>query len=227
MKPNEDDLILDLGDLHSYGVSASSREIFLHSISGYQEEDPGIDFRMATQFVKNLAFLNSSSFDPILIHLHSFGGSWPDGMAIYDAIRLSPSPITIIGYAQVASMASVILQAADLRLIMPNCPIMIHEGSIGIESTSRVVFSNVEEDRKNYKLMLDLFVERVKHSAFFKKKRWNSSKITKFLDNKLQKRGDWFLDANEALELGFIDGVIGQGKYKYINSYRAQVKWQP
>ena len=45
--------------------------------------------------------------------MHSVGGNWNDGMAIFDAIELCQSYVTIIVYGQAESMSSIILQAAD------------------------------------------------------------------------------------------------------------------
>ena len=61
--------------------------------------------------------------------MHSVGGEWSDGMAIYDAISMSRSYITIIAYGQAESMSSIIFQAADRRLITPNTYFMSHYGS--------------------------------------------------------------------------------------------------
>ncbi len=60
--------------------------------------------------------------------MHSVGGSWNDGMAIFDAIQLSKSYVTIISYGQAESMSSVILQAADKRvkISLPECIGMVY-----------------------------------------------------------------------------------------------------
>ena len=61
--------------------------------------------------------------------MNSIGGEWSDGMAIYDAISLSKCYVTIIVYGQAESMSSIILQAADEKIITPNSYFMIHYGS--------------------------------------------------------------------------------------------------
>ena len=64
------------------------REIYLHGYITNTEEDPGVEYRMATNFYKNIRMLDAISNNPILVHMHSVGGNWHDGMVIYDAIRL-------------------------------------------------------------------------------------------------------------------------------------------
>ena len=100
--------------VHDYGLCINSREIYLHSYIGESEDEPGVDYRMAVRFQKNLNILSRVSEEPILIHMHTIGGCWPDGMGIYDAIKFSPCHITILCYGSVSSMSSVILQSADV-----------------------------------------------------------------------------------------------------------------
>jgi len=47
-----------LHDVHTYNINVHTREIFLHgNISEMAEYDPGVDYRMATTFLKNLTVL--------------------------------------------------------------------------------------------------------------------------------------------------------------------------
>jgi ATP-dependent protease ClpP protease subunit len=107
-------------DIHDYCINPDTREIYLHGYLGDGEEEVGVDYRMAVRFEKNLLFLNGSSDEPITVHMHTIGGAWHDGIGIFDTIRSSRCEVTIIGYAEVSSMSSVILQAADVRLLRPN-----------------------------------------------------------------------------------------------------------
>ena len=86
-------------------------------------------YRMATTFIKNIRLLDQIKNEPIIIHMDSLGGNWGDGMAIYDAIKISRSHVTILVYGQAESMSSIILQAANKRITMPNAYFMCHYGS--------------------------------------------------------------------------------------------------
>ena len=119
-----------ISDVHGYGLDVKNREIYLHGYIANTDEDPGVEYRMATSFYKNIRMLDALSRDPIIIHMHSIGGNWSDGMAIYDAITLSRSYVTIVAYGQAESMSSIILQAADKRVMTPNSYFMLHYGSL-------------------------------------------------------------------------------------------------
>jgi len=121
----------DIESIHNQNIDLKQREIYLHGHHGPFEDDPGVEYRMATTFIKNLRYLDYLKNEPILIHMHSLGGNWGDGMAIYDAITLSRSYVTILAYGQAESMSSIVLQAADQRVMMPNAYFMCHYGSSG------------------------------------------------------------------------------------------------
>ena len=98
-----------LYDLHNYGANVDTREIFLHNHYGANDEDnPGVEYKMSNTFLKNMRALDIKSDKPITIHMQSVGGEWSDGMAIYDAISMSRSFVTIIAYGQAESMSSII-----------------------------------------------------------------------------------------------------------------------
>ena len=93
-KPTNKEL---LQHIHEYSLNLNSRELYIHSHS-VAEEESGLDFHVAVKTIKNLQLLDHISNELIVIHLSSIGGNWNDGMAIYDAIKLTRSPVTIIGY---------------------------------------------------------------------------------------------------------------------------------
>lgn len=48
-----------MGQVHNYDIDVVDREIYLHSHIGMaDEEEAGIEYRMSTQFIKNLHLLN-------------------------------------------------------------------------------------------------------------------------------------------------------------------------
>jgi ATP-dependent protease ClpP protease subunit len=198
-----------LHDVHNYGINIYSREIFINGyLSDAYEEDPGIDYKSAQYFLKNLSVLEMFGRSKITIHMQISGGEWSDGMAMFDAIRSSKSHITIISYAQASSMSGVLLQAADHRVLMPNTHFMLHYGSVGVESSSNVAAEVVRFNNLECKKMLQIFTERAVEGPFFKSKRWGSKRISEYLDNEMNKRGDWYLTAEEAVEMGFADEIF-------------------
>jgi ATP-dependent protease ClpP protease subunit len=176
---------------------------------------------MATTFIKNIRHLDSIKNEPILIHMHSLGGNWGDGMAIYDAIKVSRSHVTVVTYGQAESMSSIILQAADVRIMMPNSYFMCHYGSSSNSGSFLDTQNWAEFESRILDSMLDIYVDKCINGKFFKEKfeDLNESKVRSFIKRKL-KDGDWYINSNEAVYYGFADGVLLTRKHKGISSLK-------
>ena len=166
-------------------------------------EDAETNVLMAERAIKILHILDSKSDDPIEVLMINPGGSFDDGMAIYDAIQLCRSPITVKVFGYAYSMAAVILQAADERLLAPNCKVMIHYGEDSLASNHPKITKNWKKQYdKDSKWMKDIFLEKIreKHPEF------SEGKLEKMLDF------DTILSADEAVELGLADRVMEVAK---------------
>lgn len=200
-----------LKDFHDYGANISSREIFLHNI--YHSEDnqnPGVEYRMSNTFLKNLRALELKSDQPITIHMQSIGGEWSDGMAIYDAISMCRSYVTIIAYAQASSMSSIILQAADYRVMTPNSHFMSHYGSSDINTDYLSAMNQANYERDICDIMFNIYASRCVNGKFFYEKygkKPSEKQVKQYLIRKL-KSGDWYLNAEESVYYGFADAVL-------------------
>ena len=132
----------------------------------------------------------------IEIQINSPGGSVFDGFALVDFIRdlrEKGHEITMVAYGMAASMAGVILQAADKRAMGVNCLLLIHEGSFGAIGNVGEVEDRVEMMKLLHKRVLALFAERSNLSEAQIARRWH--------------RKDWWLTADTALKHGFIDEI--------------------
>jgi ATP-dependent protease ClpP protease subunit len=210
-----------ISDVHTYNLDIANREIYLHGYIGNLDEDPGVEYRMATNLYKNIRLLDTISNDPILIHMHSIGGNWSDGMAIYDAISLCKSYVTIVAYGQAESMSSIILQAADKRVLTPNSHFMLHFGSLDCSGDHLSAHNFARMDKRNTEIMLDIYSTGCLKSAYFKEKYsdLNSEKVKNYLKRKL-KDGDWYLNAKDAVHYGFADYVLDTRKCKDLESLK-------
>lgn len=200
---------------HDFGIIVDSREIFIH---GYDTEDSGTDHRMAVSFIKNLKILERSS-EPIIIHQYNIGGSWDCGMAIFDAIKQSSCNFVFICYGIAASMGSIIPQAVlnkGYRIAMPNCDWLIHEGDLYLEGIHTQVSSNLAYMNTNKESMYNIYCDSCVNAPFFEG--YSRSKVKAYLKRKIREKTDWCLDANEALDYGFIDGVLGEEEFKDIKT---------
>ena len=160
-----DDII---NDIHSYGVNVKTREIYLNSYVSSNEDDPGVDYRMSSQFIKNITQLDSINNKPILIHMYSIGGDWGAGMAIYDAITACKSYVTIVAYSQAESMSSIILQSADFRVMTPNAYFMSHYGSSAYEGHYLNAQANAKFDNRCCDIMVEIYSKQIKSYMEFK-----------------------------------------------------------
>lgn len=197
-------------DFYSYNAHLNSREMFLNNTHSESDQNPGVEYKMANTFIKGLRTLDLKSADNITIHMHSVGGEWCDGMAIFDAITMSRCYITMIGYGQIESMSSIIFQAADTRYITPNTHFMAHFGSTEVGGHYLNVQNYVKYEKHICDVMLDIYARRCANGLYFIEKYGKNppiSKIKNFLNTKL-KSGDWYITAEEAVYYGFADEII-------------------
>jgi ATP-dependent Clp endopeptidase proteolytic subunit ClpP len=167
--------LLNINDM----IIGKKAEAWLDALQHWERRDPG---------------------EPITVNINSPGGEVTVGLAIYDTLmrmRRNGHTITTHGQGLVASMASVLLQAGDERVMDERAKLMIHEGSIHTSGESRMSRGD-REDMEQFMAMLDkdlvtILAERSTLSERQLRNRW--------------KRKDWWLTAEEALKLGFVDRV--------------------
>ena len=209
-------------DLHNHGVILDTREIWLCSDQLYHYNDAMLDHMAANAFVRNLRLLNNMSDDPILIHMITCGGDWNYGMAIYDAIKASESEITLLAYAHARSMSSIIPQAATHRVMMPHTEFLIHWGSMGYEGNHSSFMAEADQARRNEQVMVDCYVERCQESDHWKTQ-WKTKipeRISKYLRDIMSNKQEVYFTAREAVEMGFMDAVLGDPGYETIAALR-------
>tara|TARA_Y100001938_G_C8055496_1_gene414168 strand:- start:375 stop:1058 length:684 start_codon:yes stop_codon:yes gene_type:complete len=208
-------------DVHNFGINVDSREIFLNSHISDTDEEPGVDWRMATKFNKNIRLLTSGlkSEQPILIHMHTVGGNWEDGLAVYDIIKSCTSThITIIAYAHARSMSSIIFQAADTRVFMPNAVWLMHMGDMGFDGQAQSFEAEAEWAKKDHDRMLDIYVESAYGSIAYKNK--SKKQIKSFIDRGIRMKQEWYMSARDAIKHGYADAVFGDIGYEDIETIK-------
>jgi ATP-dependent protease ClpP protease subunit len=209
----------DLNSIHTYHIDVKNREIYLHSDLNLEEEN-GIDYKVAVFFEKNIRYLNILSSDPILVHMHLPGGIWEDCLGMFDTIKYSKAKITILAYAKVESASSILLQAANKRILMPNTHVLIHYGSLSIDNEHKAAMSSFQWSEKESQKMIDIFADKCLSSPLAVGKNWKKMIIKKHIMSQLAAKSDWILDADEAVYYGFADGVLGSKKYPNIDSLK-------
>jgi ATP-dependent protease ClpP protease subunit len=143
-------------------VDEETRTIYMGSVSkDYDERETGVDNFMAEYFIKGMHILDSVSNKPITIIMNNPGGDWYHGMAIFDSIQTSQSPCTIIVHGYAMSMGSIILQSADLRIMMPNSRFMIHYGTDGTYNHAKISEKWADEGKRICRDMEDIYIARM------------------------------------------------------------------
>ena len=125
------------------------------------------------------------------------GGSVIDGMHLFDYIQLLRqrghyTTGVALGYA--ASMAGILLQAFDERVIGREAYLLIHEIQAGAIGTIGKMEDQMKFLHKIQTRIVNIFVAR--------------SGISKAAFVRGWRRKDWWLDADEALKLGFCDHIL-------------------
>jgi ATP-dependent protease ClpP protease subunit len=146
-------------------LDVDNRMLYMGSIKSTSDDfETGTDNFMAEYFIKGMHVLESKNKNPILIIMNNPGGDYFHGLAIYDAIKFSSCHCTIKTYGQAMSMGSLILQAADHRIMMPNSRFMIHYGYDGRNDHVKTVEKWTDEGKRlSYEmenLYLDVMLEK-------------------------------------------------------------------
>lgn len=141
-----------------------------------------------------------SKISGITISLSTPGGDLYDCYAIYDRIKMSPCPITIIGTGYVMSSGTVILQAADKRLLTKNARFMIHYGTLEIPEARTKDVAELMKLSQNVDnpTLEDIYLNGIKK----RDKRFTRTQLKKLLEK------DSFMTAHDAVALGLADRVI-------------------
>lgn len=141
-------------------------------------------------------------FDPITIEmphiqvlLSTYGGSVYDGLSLYDAIKGSKTEVDVTCFGKIMSMGIIIMLAAKNRRAYRNTTFMIHEMS----SISIGKVADMEDELNETKRLNKILFDIIKNETEITKKK---------LDEIYEKKKDWFLTAEEALELGLITEII-------------------
>lgn len=154
--------------------------------------------------VRELGFWNRS--DPkcdIEIILNSPGGEVIAGMALFDYLQFlrgKGHKITTVAIGYAASMAGILLQAGDVRVMGREAYVLIHEVSFGAGGKIGEVEDEVAFVRKIQDRVLNIFSKR---SLAVQPK---TGLTAKQFANRWHRK-DWWLDSDEAWRLGVVDEV--------------------
>ena len=147
--------------------------------------------------VAQLLFLDSLNHDPINLYINSQGGEVYSGLELISVMKFIKSPVytTVLGLA--ASMGAVIASSGEKghRCALPYSRFMIHQPSSGIG------YSTFKDQAIHLKEMESL------KQDLYKVLSENSGQSLEQIEA-LCDRDKW-MKAEEAIQMGFLDSVIG------------------
>ncbi len=97
---------------------------------------------------------------PLECHVNSGGGEVHDGIAIGNALRSHKGPVTVVVDGIAASIASVIVQAGQERVMQPGSMMMLHEASTMAWGDEAEMAKTAEVLGKNSDNIASIYAER-------------------------------------------------------------------
>lgn len=152
----------------------------------------------AKDVVNKLLLLDAD--DPgkeIKFYINSPGGVVTSGMVMYDVMRMIKSPVSTICMGLAASMGSILLSGGEKgkRFIFPHGEVMIHQPSLGgyFQGVSADLEIHAKQIQKTKELGARILAENCGQDY---------ERILKDFER------DYWMDAEEAIAYGIVDGII-------------------
>lgn len=189
---------------HNNNIFIERRELYFYDIADE------LELSSVMGLMKNINILvDLDSKKPIIINQFSYGGSWDYGMVVYDLLRSLSCPVIYITHGYAGSMGSIVPQGVidnGLRLTMPNCTWLLHEGENASVGTHRQVKSSALRNDIILSKMYEIYVDCMYESEYCQSE--SRSKIKNKIKNKLGRCEDWYLSPEEAVGWGLADYVF-------------------
>ena len=129
---------------------------------------------------------------PIKLFFFSPGGDLDVNNMLIDVIKLSKTKVQGIAIGMACSAACFIYMACHERFALPHAKFLLHSGGAeGISGTAAQIEAYNAQYKKEVKQLKEYLYEYIPK---------------KTVDSKM--RGEWFFDANEAVELGVAHKII-------------------
>ena len=180
-------------------LGAPQKEIRTVALFGDVDEDKAGDLCMGLLMLTDMKE-DPPPYDPITFYISSYGGSADEMFSIYDMMTKTKAKCEIhtIGLGKIMSAATLLLASGTKgkRKIGRHCRVMIHAVAAG----SAGELHNIENEVKTIKHIQELYIK-----ALSKETNMTSRTIQKLLDRKV----NVYLTAEEAVEYGIADEIIG------------------
>ena len=198
-KPSQKQLNDYLYQFHNWNLYVPKRTIYFGGLEteegSYSDE---VNSMTSAQLIKNLYVLDNLNHNVITLFLNSDGGNWEEGIAIYDVIRKLKSKVNIHVLGKAYSMAGIILQAGNQRILHENSFIMLHDGTEGFQGDAKSFENWAKYSRITREIMYKIFYKQMKK----KNSRITLKEIEELCSH------DTILSAKEAVKKGLADKIL-------------------
>jgi len=157
-----------------------------------------INDQVANSIIAQLLYLDrEDSEKDIHFYINSPGGSIRDGLAIIDTMHLIKSDVSTIVLGTAASMATVILSAGKKgkRYALPHSTVHMHQALGGVQGQA----SDIEITAREILRLQDVLRRMMAANT--------GQALEKIIHDSDR---DYYMDAQTALEYGFVDAILGQ-----------------
>lgn len=141
--------------------------------------------------------LGEEEYNEIIVNISSYGGEVAEGLAIYNQLKNHKSKVKTVCNGFACSIASIIFLAGDERAMCENSLLMIHNAWSSTSGNSKELRKTADDLEKITQQSIDIYKEISGLSE---------EKIKEMLDD------ETWLDAQEAMELGFITTIKSENK---------------
>ena len=186
----KDKVLTFFGEFKSATVESAIKEIVRINISDQEY------LKKCRQWaIENNQDPSPARLTPIEFFLSTYGGACYDGMALHDVIESSKTPVEVICTGKIMSMGVIVALGASVRKAYRNTTFMIHQVSGLSFGTLREMEDTVAEASRINDILFNIIKSK--------------TKVTEDqLNEVLQKKKDWFLTAEEALDLGILTELL-------------------
>ena len=190
------------GEVEKFGFDASTYQYF-HQLFNHRtilfNDDVQEDI-VEKVFLPLREFEKDSSTEPVTLILNSSGGSVSDGFFLAHYLKNYSKPLNIIITGYAASMAAVLLAGGGkneniIRSCFPCTYGLIHDGYVALAASETKTANDIMAFNDSMdKQVRQFFID-------------NTNITEEMYDSK--SRHQWFLSAQEMLDLNLVDRIIG------------------
>ena len=148
---------------------------------------------------KHLTTLINKGYKDIILQINSGGGNCDDALAIYDIFESSKAHFTTRVFGKANSMAVILMLLGTERLISKHSRILLHEMGTTLGKDSRWSVTELKQSYDSLSYLNEQYADIIFANL--------KGKILREEILGMMKK-ETYLTPNEALELGFVTGII-------------------